>query len=84
MTKFVIGLMVCQILWQSRQSRFAAEAACAGGRGDWRRKAENQICHRPESGYRKGSTTIDRRKTALTKGFHDGSRANRPESAHHA
>ena len=51
------------------RSRCAADAACAGGRGDWRRKAENQICHRPESGYRSGSINVGRLESASTKGF---------------
>ena len=59
MTKIVIGLMVCQILWQSRQSRFAAEAACAGQQLRWVENGENRkrwwLESRCQSRYRRHS-----------------------------
>ena len=51
------------------RSRFAADAACAGGRRGGRRKVKSQICHRLGNGCRSGSTNIGRLKTAATNGF---------------
>ena len=71
MTKIVIGLMVCQILWQSRQSRFAAEVACAGNSCRVRRRTKNSTCHQAESRYGSQSTMGDWLEVASTKGFQE-------------